>query len=170
MLSIERLDESSWRTLRELRLAALQDAPEAFWATWEDERQYTRQDWVDFASGVVWFVAVRDDAPCARLDVGIVGCLQRQEFPDEPEVIGMWVRPDERGAGTADLLIGAAHRWAALEHVRSIGLWVVDGNERARRFYERHCYRSTGECAPLPAGRAGHEQRMRRTWTTSAHT
>ena len=168
MVSIVRLDESGWETLRELRLAALQDAPHAFWATWADEHRYTREDWVGFAGGVAWFVAVNQDTPSARLAVGLVGCLQRQELPDEPEVIGMWVRPDERGAGTADLLIDALHRWAVARHVRSVGLWVVDGNDRARRFYERHGYLLTGECAPLPAGRSGHEKRMRRTWSTAA--
>lgn len=167
MVTIERLDQSSWTTLREVRLAALRDAPEAFWATWQDERRYTPEDWVAFARRVVWFVAVHDPPP-NRLNLGLVGCLQREEFPDEPEVIGMWVRPDQRGTGTADLLIGAAHRWAVAEDVRSLALWVVDGNERARRFYERHLYRPTRECAPLPAGRPGQEQRMRRKVATSS--
>jgi GNAT superfamily N-acetyltransferase len=160
MVSIERLDESSWTTLRALRLAALSDAPEAFWATWEDERRYTREEWKGFARGVVWFVAVHEDP------LGLVGCLRREESPDEPEVIGMWVRPDQRGTGTADLLIGAVHGWAVSAEVRSLGLWVVEGNDRARRFYERHLYRSTGERAPLPPGRSGQELRMRRTWVT----
>lgn len=163
MVTIEQLDESCWATLRDARLAALRDAPDAFWATWQDERRYAREDWVTFARDVVWFAAVRD-APPRRLTVGLVGCLRRAEFPDEPEIIGMWLRPEDRGTGTADLLIGAAHSWAAAEHVRSLALWVVNGNERARRFYQRHHYLPTGERAPLPPGRPGQEHRMRRTW------
>lgn len=166
MVTIRRLDTNDWTSLREVRLAALRDAPSAFWATWEDEHQYTREDWVHFAGGVVWFLARHDTPPGAI--VGVVGCLQREEFPDEPEIIGMWVVRDQRGSGTADLLIDAAHGWALSQDVHSLGLWVTDGNERARRFYERHRYRSTGERAPLPAGRPGHEHRMRRTWTSSA--
>jgi GNAT superfamily N-acetyltransferase len=163
MVTVERVEESDWTLLREVRLAALRDEPDAFWATWEDERRYSREDWVDFIRAVVWFIAVRDDR-LRRSSVGLVGCLRHEEFPDEPEVIGMWVHPDERGTGTADLLIGAAHRWAVAEDARSLGLWVVAGNQRARRFYQRHRYLPTGEHAPLPAGRPGQEQRMRRTW------
>ena len=165
MVTVERLSEAAWQSLRDVRLAALLDAPEAFWATWQDERRYARQDWVGFARGVVWFIA-RNGPPPGRLPVGVVGCLRREEFPDEPEVIGMWVRPEQRGTGTADLLIEAAHRWADTVHVRSLALWVVDGNERARRFYARHRYLPTGERAPLPARRQGQERRMRRTWPT----
>ena len=161
MVTIERLDESGWGTLRELRLAALRDAPDVFWATWEDEARFTRREWVRFARDVVWFVAVRDEP------LGLVGCLRRPEVPDEAEVIGMWVRAAERGTGIADLLLEALHGWAEADGVRCLGLWVVVGNERARRFYDRHRYRSTGELAPLPPGRPGQEQRMRRRCATS---
>jgi GNAT superfamily N-acetyltransferase len=165
MVTIERLGEGGWQILRDVRLAALQEAPEAFWATWQDQCRWEREDWVRFTHAVVWFVAVDDRRP-GPLQAGLVGCLRREEFPDEPEVVGLWVRPEERGVGTADLLIGAAHRWAVTQGVRSLVLWVVDGNERARRFYERHLYVPTGERAPLPVGRAGQEHRMRRTWAT----
>ena len=114
-----------------------------------------------FTVNVAWFVAVRKDSP-TRPSVGLVGCLQRSEAPDEPEIIGMWVRPDQRGTGAADLLIDAAQDWAFSEGAGSLALWVVDGNHRARRFYERHDYAYTGEEAPLPDGRPGREQRMRR--------
>lgn len=167
MLTIQRLDGSRWAILRNVRLAALLDAPEAFWATWQDESQNTRQDWIAFARHVIWFTALDNAAP-SRVNVGLVGCLQRPEFPDEPEIIGMWVAPDRRGTGPADLLITAVHRWGAANGVRAMGLWVVEDNHRAKRFYERHHYRLTGERAPLPAGRHGHEQRMRRTWPRSS--
>jgi GNAT superfamily N-acetyltransferase len=162
MMRVRRLDRSDWRVLREGRLAALRDSPAAFWATWEDESRYTSADWVAFMSRTTWFTAVSDGGRTRPL-VGLVGCLQREELPDEPEVVGMWVAPGRRGTGTADALIGALHAWALDEGVRSLGLWVVEGNDRARRFYERHLYRCTGERAPLPDRRPGHEQRMRRT-------
>lgn len=161
MLTVECIDATRWKDLREVRLDALRDSPDAFWATWNDENRYARDDWVRFTRTVAWFVAVHDD-PTTRNSVGLVGCLRRTEAPDESEIIGMWVRPDQRGTGTADLLIGAAHHWARSEGARSLALWVIDSNHRARRFYERHDYRPTGEEAPLPAGRPGREQRMRR--------
>lgn len=161
MPTVERLDATGWRDLREVRLAALRDSPGAFWATLKDESRYSRDDWVRFTRRVAWFVMVHEDLP-ARPSIGLVGCLRRSEAPDEPEIIGMWVRLDQRSTGTADLLIDAAHHWARSEGATSFALWVIDGNQRARRFYERHDYRTTGEEAPLPAGRPGREQRMRR--------
>ncbi|WP_426563314.1 GNAT family N-acetyltransferase [Angustibacter sp. McL0619] len=154
---------SGWESLRQVRLAALRDSPTAFYCTWQQERRNTPADWADLAKNVTWFVAAQN-SPSHQPMVGLVGCLQRPECPDEPEVIGMWVHPVQRGTGTADELLTAAHHWARTQGASSIALWVVDSNTRARRFYERHLYRTTGEKAPLPGGRPGREHRMRRSF------
>jgi len=56
----------------------------------------------------------------------------------------MYVRPGAWGTGLADRLHAAA-----VEELRRRGgdrarLWVLAGNERARRFYERHGWRADG--------------------------
>ena len=52
MVTIERTRRVlAGQTLRDVRLAALRDAPDAFWATWQDERRYAREDWVDLRPG-----------------------------------------------------------------------------------------------------------------------
>jgi GNAT superfamily N-acetyltransferase len=155
MLQIRRLGAAEWPTLRSLRLMALLDSPAAFWATWEDEHGFSAERWVRFTRGVAWFVAVRSEQP-----VGLVGCLQNGEPPDEPEVIGMWVQPVERGSDVADALLTAAMDWVAEQGLGGASLWVTDGNDRARRFYQRHRFRSTGERELMPGGREA--ERMRR--------
>lgn len=157
---IEHLDDQQWSALRDLRLAALADSPQAFWATLAEEGRYDAEEWTRFLRAVGWFVASRDARP-----VGLVGALRRPEIADEIEVIAMWVEPLARRRGTAALLLGALREWARTQDTRSLTLWVIDGNEQARRLYERHGFRATGESDVLPTGRfsgADRDERMRR--------
>ena len=156
-VTIDRLGTTAWQQLRDLRLEALRDAPSAFWATWEDESRYGVADWTQFAGAVKWFVSTRDGHT-----IGLVGAMRHNECPDEPEIIGMWVRPSERGRGTADALVTSIVRWADSERATALTLWVTGGNNRARELYQRHGFALTGERAPLPQGRTDSEARMRR--------
>jgi GNAT superfamily N-acetyltransferase len=157
VLEIRQLGDADWPTLRRLRLEALADSPAAFWATWEDEIGFSAEWWIEFTRSVTWFVGFRAESP-----IGLIGCLQRDPRPEEPEVIGMWVRADERGSGTADALLAAAVEWATRHGLTSLSLGVTDVNGRARHFYERHGFRATGERVPLPGDRGGVEEWMRR--------
>jgi GNAT superfamily N-acetyltransferase len=61
------------------------------------------------------------------------------------ELSALYVVPEEWGSGVA----GALHE-EALEGMRELGateatLWVVEGNTRARRFYEREGWSADGE-------------------------
>lgn len=155
-LRISLLEEAAWPTLRAVRLAALRESPAAFWATWEEESAFDPEGWRRLVRAAAWFVARREREP-----VGVAGCLRREECPTEPEVVGMWVHPAARGRDVADRLLDAIRSWATQEGMSSLVLWVVEDNERARRIYERHRFCLTGERAPLPEGRSGHEERMR---------
>lgn len=155
---IEPLPDGAWEQLRDLRLQALRDAPDAFWATWEDESRYTVAEWTRFARSVAWFVAVDRGRR-----VGLVGAVRRDECTEEREVIGMWVHPTARRRGAAGLLLDAVARWAGTQGATMLSLWVTPGNDAARTFYLRHGFHLTGEDSPMPAGRLGREVRMRRT-------
>jgi hypothetical protein len=85
-VSVDRLGGDDWQTLRDLRLAALQDSPHAFWAQLSDERRYSVEQWTSFLGAVAWFVARRGDGP----PIGMAGLLQQNPGP---ELIGMWVAP-----------------------------------------------------------------------------
>jgi ribosomal protein S18 acetylase RimI-like enzyme len=43
-----------------------------------------------------------------------------------------------------------------------VSLWVADGNDRARRFYERLGFTGTDERQPLPSDPGTTEERMER--------
>lgn len=55
--------------------------------------------------------------------------------------------------------MGAVREAAEREGARVLTLFVADGNDRARRLYERLGFRSTGERQPLPSDPARGEER-----------
>jgi GNAT superfamily N-acetyltransferase len=63
---------------------------------------------------------------------------------------GLYVVPEQWGTGVAAMLHDRA-----LEIVRGLGpvhchLWVLEGNTRARRFYERRGWRENGQTRVVP--------------------
>ncbi|MBX9247077.1 GNAT family N-acetyltransferase, partial [Actinotalea ferrariae] len=81
----------------------------------------------------------------AELDGTLVGFVdvgpEREPAPEDPpgrgELYAINVHPDAWGAGAGPALLAAAHaRLHALGFGEAV-LWVLPGNPRARRFYER---------------------------------
>ncbi|WUV11018.1 GNAT family N-acetyltransferase [Amycolatopsis sp. NBC_01488] len=60
-------------------------------------------------------------------------------------VFSMWVAPQARGRGVAARLIDAVREAAEEAGAEAIGLHVFEGNDRARRVYERLGFVLTGE-------------------------
>ena len=69
----------------------------------------------------------------------------RGEAPDDPApfawIHDIYVTPEHRGAGVANMLMAEAERFARAEGAHVLRLGVLDGNDRARRFYVRHGFR-----------------------------
>lgn len=61
------------------------------------------------------------------------------------EVEQVFVGAAERGTGMADVLLAEAERQVAAAGHSSAWLAVVDGNARARRFYEKSGWEDSGE-------------------------
>jgi ribosomal protein S18 acetylase RimI-like enzyme len=164
-----RAEPDDWATLRQVRLAALADSPEAFASTLDRELGFEEAHWRERIGEWPWFLAWRAGAP-----VGMVAAraLQADPKPGDPKpgdpkpgdpkpgdpkpadpasepplgwhLTAMWVSPLARGSGVADLLVEAV-----VSHVRDRGgklitLWVAAGNGRARAFYGRLGFQPTG--------------------------
>lgn len=124
--------------LRELRLQALADAPDAFGSTYERELARTVEDWRRWLSPGVTFIL--DDSQGAR---GIVAAAHDATDASIVHLMAMWVHPEIRGSGAGDALVAPVVAWAQAEGARVVQLQVMESNLRARRFYERNGFRLT---------------------------
>jgi len=143
---IRGLTAQDWRELRDARLAALAEAPYAFASTLAREKAFLEETWRERAGSGRTFGAWRDET--------IVGLATG--FPAEPpaewHLVGMWVAPECRGQGVADLLVAAVCDLARQSGAGSVTLWVTDVNDRARAFYRRLGFAPTGQRQLLRPG------------------
>jgi ribosomal protein S18 acetylase RimI-like enzyme len=127
-----------------VRLAALADAPAAFGSTTAREVAFGEAEWWRRATSAPNFIAWRGDEPVGLVTVIGRGSDGEAGPPAEWELVSMWVSPDARGSGAADLLVSAVTEVVRAESANRLVLWVADGNARARAFYLRAGFRPTG--------------------------
>lgn len=144
-LEIYRATTADWPVVRDVRLHALQDAPDAFGSTYAREQAFTEADWTRRLAGEnsVTFLA--------RLGERAVGIAGGWNDGNGAELVSMWVDPSARGKGVAGPLVTAVVDWAAATGEKRIHLWVTVGNDSAYRLYERCGFVDTGERQPLPS-------------------
>lgn len=139
---VRRVARNEWQTFREVRLAALADAPYAYLTTLAEAQAQPDQLWQDRIAANPHFLATVDGV-AAGMTVVIATDSGR-------EMVAVWVAPDARGRGVIEALIDAAVSWAREQGDGRIGLWVVEGNERAERAYARYGFTRTGRSQPVP--------------------
>jgi ribosomal protein S18 acetylase RimI-like enzyme len=141
-LAIRRAALGDEPILRELRLQALCEAPIAFGSTYEREVARTTSDWQRWMSPGVTFILYEPAG--AR---GMVAGLRDETDPAVVHLMAMWVHPEIRGSGGAGELVAAVVAWAQSQAAQCVRLNVIEGNDRARHFYERNGFRITGKQA-----------------------
>jgi GNAT superfamily N-acetyltransferase len=151
-VEIRRITPADWALLRDLRLRALRDAPEAFGQTYDNAAAEPELEWRSTARAAsagdrrTWLLA----GPAG--DQGMVQARRRP--PDDCLVFSMWVAPEARRAGVGGALIDGAADWARSWGARRIVLWVTGVNEGAQRFYEAIGFRLMNEGPDADSGRA----------------
>jgi GNAT superfamily N-acetyltransferase len=157
MVLVREVTPDDWETLRDVRLAALREAPYAFGSTYAREAAFTQDQWRGRISDRnVTFFAYRPENP---EPAGLAGVYVKDGVAD---VVAMWARPSARGRGVGEALIEAAAGWARPRDHAALLLWVTESNAPARRLYERCGFALTGERQPLPSDPTLPEVRMRR--------
>jgi RimJ/RimL family protein N-acetyltransferase len=126
--------------LRDVRLQAMLDAPDAFGSNYDRELQRTEADWRRWLSPGATFILEVSGSPC-----GIVAGVRDDDDNHVVHLMAMWVAPSVRGTGASEQLVSAVIAWAQSEGARHIRLDVIKANDRARRFYERCGFRETGQ-------------------------
>jgi ribosomal protein S18 acetylase RimI-like enzyme len=158
-MEVRQAGAADWEALRELRLRALADAPDAFASTLEEEAAFPEQVWrqrAEGGAGSANFIACEDDA-----GIGMAAIFAVADTPGRMHLVGMWVHPQHRRRRVAQALVEEAVRWAAERRAIEVVLWVADHNIAARKLYERVGFQPTGERQPLPSNCALTESRFR---------
>lgn len=144
LMKIRSLSPDEWRMFREVRLAALQDAPYAFGSTWEGEKDRTEAEWRQAIASRKRFVAVQGEQ--------VVGMAAGGESnsTSTAALTSLWVEPASRGGGFGDQLVIAVLAWARAAGFSQVLLWVTEGNSHAEALYERNGFTRTGEVIDQP--------------------
>jgi GNAT superfamily N-acetyltransferase len=92
------------------------------------------------------------------------GLCRDSDLANFGELLAIYVDPEHLGTGVGRLLMAAARERLRRVGVTSAALWVLDGNVRARRFYERDGWSCDGARRTETYGNAPvDEVRYRRT-------
>lgn len=136
-VEVRRIAARDWLLLRDLRLASLADAPQAFGQRHEEAAKLPDEEWQQTARASTegerraWFLA-QSDAGAA------VGLVQARRRPSADCLLfSMWVTPEARGRGVGRALVEAVAEWGAAWGAQRVVLWVYGANHGAQRFYER---------------------------------
>ncbi len=156
---VREVQADEWESLRDVRLAALREAPYAFGSTYAREAPFTEQQWRGrLSSRAVTFFAFTGE-PGSSEPAGLAGVYEEDGAAD---IVSMWVRPAARGYGVGQALVEAAADWAKARDHDALYLWVTETNAAARGLYERCGFTPAGERQPLPSDPSLQEIRMRR--------
>lgn len=127
------LTVDDWQQWKDLRLAALADAPEAFHSRLVDWIGATELQWRDrLEVPGRYLVADLDGRPAGMV------CGPPPDATGVADLLSLWVAPCARGRGVGDALVGAVIDWAAELGAARVALHVVEGNDAASRLYLRH--------------------------------
>jgi GNAT superfamily N-acetyltransferase len=159
MVLVREVTAGDWEALRDIRLEALRDAPEAFGSTFAREVVFEEADWQRRIARGGNFLGYLPEASAIE-PAGLIGGYQ--EDPQLVELVSMYVRPRARGRGVGEALIATVIDWAAARNAASVHLWVTETNKPARLLYERCGFALTGERQPLPSNPALDEVAMSR--------
>lgn len=143
-MDIRSTDTKDWMLLKQIRLAALLDAPTAFGVRYQTAAEYSNEQWRERASkgGTEFWLAFEGRRP-----VGMVGAAVGDS--NRYNLIGMWVDPAARGSGAATKLVDAVKARALERGHGRIFLDVSPANKRASSFYVKHGFWFIEEWKPL---------------------
>jgi ribosomal protein S18 acetylase RimI-like enzyme len=172
---VRRLHPGDWAAVREIRLIALAQAPDAFASTLEREQAFDEGEWRRRLEQTAYFGAW-DARPEPGL-TGLVATFPEAQAQPQPQpqaqatdasgaartgpagstwhLVAMWVSPGHRGQGIADRLVSAVCDLARARGGTQVALWVADANPRAQAVYRRLGFRLSGERGILRPGAAG---------------
>jgi GNAT superfamily N-acetyltransferase len=144
-ISVRVLQDDDWHAYREVRLAALQESPDAFLATYAEEAKQPEQYWRSCMVQAHRLLAVRDGEP-----VGVASLEMIDGAPRSADFRDLWVTPKARNTGVASRLVQAAADQAIRDGCTKLYYWVSTENGRAIGFAINAGFRLTSQRRTTP--------------------
>ena len=150
-MHLRRLERHEVSLHRELRLRALQEAPDSFGETSAEVAARPLSYWEDLTRSVtesgphVMFLAHEGNDVVGS----IYGLLDRDQN-EAGRVGGMWVEAVWRRRGVGRALLQAVFSWAREQKLTRLGLWAPAHSPAARALYGQAGFRETGKRRALP--------------------
>jgi len=164
-IQIRRVQADEWAAVRTFRLHALRDpaASVAFLESYDeaaarpDELWQQRAAGASVGDGALQLIATAGDEWVGTLTVlvqqpGSTDHHGRTVDERRATVVGVFVRPENRGAGLIDDLLDEAAAWTAGLGIAVLTLDVHEDNPRAQAAYRRAGFAPTGEGFVGPIG------------------
>lgn len=160
-VQVRRFRESEWQAYKSLRLASLEESPDAFGSTLSHAVAIPDLEWQkrlqDIDEGKdLPLVALVDDAP-----VGLAWGRVDDSDPRRVHLYQMWVDPEVRYLGVGRQLLDEFISWAKPRYDRAV-LGVTCGNAAAERLYRSAGFVPIGDTEPLREGSRLRTQTMER--------
>jgi ribosomal protein S18 acetylase RimI-like enzyme len=162
-MEIRATTADDWAALKEIRLAALRDAPTAFGVSHATAAAYSEEQWRERAAGphLEFLLAFRDGVAAGMIGGGVSAAT------GEYNLIAMWVQPEHRGSDIAACLVAAIKASAAAKGHARIVLDVAPENARAAAFYQRQGFTFLPQWEPLASHPEIQVQKME--WRCERH-
>jgi len=140
MITVRKVEADDWQALKQLRLEALQDTPDAFGSTYAESVTWPDQRWKTMAADWNYYFAESDGQV-----VGMLSGSLHDHHPGTWWMFGMYVKPAFRGQGAAEALVERVGLWAKAQGACELYLHVTESVGRARAFYEKNGFVLNGE-------------------------
>lgn len=143
--SISAATSAEAQRLCDLRLAALKDAPYAYGAQYEVDKEKPISFWQQSIADTNWFFVAANNE-----DMGLIGVeAAGQDRGSDCWIFGWWIAPSYRGQGVAALMLNKIDEFCLVKNWRKQGLGVWPENERAIAAYRKLGFTPGG--GPIPS-------------------
>ena len=147
---VRQLAREEWSLLRDLRLAALADAPDQFGETHSSASQRSSEEWIALTlSDTPGATSATHIAEVDGDPVGMAFAIQDRADARCGRLGGMWVAPGARSVGVGMALVRAVLYWSRSGGMHRVRLWVMPSTA-ADRLYRQAQFIPTGALKPFP--------------------
>jgi ribosomal protein S18 acetylase RimI-like enzyme len=160
-LRLQLLAPADWKLLRDVRLEALLDSPDAFMSSHACESQRGESEWRGLFDAATWMVACD-----AEKIIGLATSVGEPGGCATRHVESVWVAPPYRRRGVCRALLRTLAEMDRRTGVTDLLLWVLEDNHDAQLAYEALGFEATGDRQFVPDLRR-FERRMNLCITTS---